>query len=718
MKRPRTAPAILLGALLLPLCAASADVRAWRADLSSAEVRVERLRRGDVATLEARLYLRGAPYAPTNATCHYRSSLASTNWLPAACAVSSNTVSTVVSPLLEIAGDVVPFLFRIDGETYRAAAMVYLSDSPGDAPSVGPPVLDFGAYAITNAPWALPSDIPAPPVTSVNGQTGAVALAASDIGAATVADATLTARTGFSDWVFAEGLLEAAQECFGPNIPALATDSHLELFADVGGAETVWLVQDDGPARVDFAGASLRPGGLVADLVGGMPWVFDIVPPGGAIATRAALTGYQLGSQSDKPLAAATHTHTADEVSGLPDAPDYSATNAALVATIQAVAPPPGDYETVSNLATSAVQPSELPGLVPEYIVSPETARGTAYTGVSRDTALRDGKLILLYMAAQPSAAWTLNLTLADGSTTGAKPVRFWGTTTVTTHYAAGSILPLVYRAGAWYVSDRDTNNDTYDRVRVNTYVRFSAQTTKYAICCGTTNGYRKVAPGVAFDASMPILYANVNATSAAGAQNNNFYSAMPNVDVRNTVSGFASRRGKPLYLVGTLAADGRTFTVGDPALSYEPTPPCIPLGIFNNNADNQLYFLPGSLIAGQTGGDASAVTNLVSDILAEEVDALPVQSTLEVHRLVLADLWDRVDRMSGSSDADEIDDLRLAISGLDARLTALEESTAATAASISALSAMSSFRLQSSDLQAPGSVDAQALQDSALVPD
>ena len=388
------------------------------------------------------------------------------------------------------------------------------------------------------------------------------------------------------------------------------------------------------------------------------------------------------------------------------------------------------DLETIRSGASagaSAVQPSKLPGLVPEYIVSPETARGTAYTGVSRDTALRDGKMILYYMQTQATAAWTLNLTLADGTTTGAKPVRFWGTTAIGTQYAAGSIIPLVYRAGAWYFSDRDSNNDTYDRNRITSYVRFSAQTTKYAICCGTADGYRKVAPGVAFDATMPLLYANVSTTSAAGAQNNNFYSSMPNVDVRNTVAGFASRRGKPLYLVGSLADDGRTFTVGDPALSYEPELPCIPLGIFNNNADNQLYFLPGPLIAGQAGGDASAVTNLVSDILAEEVDALPVQSTLEVHRLVLADLWDRVDRMAGSSDADAIDDILLALDSLDARLTALEARSGATATRMAALEASvgtTATRMAAlsgpstvpaaSDLQAPGTINASDVQDSA----
>lgn len=341
-------------------------------------------------------------------------------------------------------------------------------------------------------------------------------------------------------------------------------------------------------------------------------------------AEREAWNGYR-ASIAAAALAATNYTAAAAvAATNYTDAAAIAATNYTDAAALAATNYTDAAVRSLPAVTNVTVGGVPLAGLVPEYVVARETDRRAAYTAASHDDTLRDGKLILLYMAAQPSAAWTLNLTLADGSTTGAKPVRFWGTATVTTHYAAGSILPLVYRAGAWYVSDRDTNNDTYDRVRVNTYVRFSAQTTKYAICCGTTNGYRKVAPGIVFDSSMPVLYANVNATSAAGAQNNNFYASMPNVDVRNTVAGFASRRGKPLYLVGTLAADGRTFTVGDPALSYEASPPCIPLGLFNNNADNQLYFLPGPLIretvspAGVAAAVAAA-TNAVGRIVSDD---------------------------------------------------------------------------------------------------
>lgn len=652
MKRPCIVLAILLLSLAVP---SRADIRAWRADLASEEVHNEYVRRGDSATLRVAVYLRGREYRPSTAVARFRAGLDSPDWLQSPCTIASNVVEVSWTPMLAPGADVVPMIVHVDGEVYRIPLMLYVRDSPaGDEPGERP-VLDLAAYSVTNAPW----------VVSVNGRTGTVALDARDV--------------PVSDGMSVRDAI-------------------------------VYL--DD--SKVSKSGDTMT-GELKVS-----PWAGI----SGDSMKRVVFTDHDLNLVT---------TLTAD---GTPVVTEGSAALAGKQAAIL-------DLETIRSGASagaSAVQPSELPGLVPEYIVSPETARGTAYTGVSRDTALRDGKMILYYMQTQATAAWTLNLTLADGTTTGAKPVRFWGTTAIGTQYAAGSIIPLVYRSGAWYVSDRDTNENTYDRVRVSSYVRFSASTTKYAICCGTTDGYRKVAPGVVFDASMPILYANVNATSAAGAQSNNFYASMPGVDVRNTVSGFASRRGKPLYLVGSLAADGRTFTIGDPALTYEATPPCIPLGLFNNNADNQLHFLPGPLLSGQTG-DASAVTNLVADLLADEVDALPVQSTLEVHRLVLADLWDRVDRMSGSSDADTIDDILLALDGLDARLTALEArsgvtatrmaaleasvgttatrmaaieaSSAATPARMSALSGPSTVPA-ASDLQAPGTINASAVQDSA----
>ena len=68
-------------------------------------------------------------------------------------------------------------------------------------------------------------------------------------------------------------------------------------------------------------------------------------------------------------LAAVAHTGDyadLDNTSDIPPAPDYSNTNAALVATIRDTAPAPGNYAAVSNAAMSAVQ-SETDPTVPAW---------------------------------------------------------------------------------------------------------------------------------------------------------------------------------------------------------------------------------------------------------------------------------------------------------------------------------------------------------------
>ena len=857
-------PSLALAATLLPLCA-SADVRAWRADLASEEVRNEYVRRGDSATLRVAVYLRGREYRPTTAVARYRAGLDSPDWLQAPCSVASNVVEVAWTPMLAPGADVVPMLLHVDGEVYRVPIMLYVRDSPGgDGPGTLP-VLDLAAYSVTNAPWIEAERDPvalhrlaSPGETAEAGvdEAGVVRSRVRVGGTAPVwvrfgdeplafggpVDTSYPARHyvpgaaagqrmsraeaeagwhivagdgggehwGAADWTLrsAPGRAVVAWTLAGPTnlveiwrdpaTPAavgreawlstawrtndLATAEDLRAAGDALLArhradlsETAAAILDDldeeATERVD---ADDR---LAADVArrlllddpdqGRAPVRITAHTSGGAeterrveingrlavgeadnltVGSDALAVGAHVAATGDQSLAAGWGNEASGGRSvalGLrtaATAPQAVAAGADAVATNANAAvwsgvetggpqwaPPYGSHgvgswsvNPVGGAAGAWIGETPLVGLIPEYLSANETDRRTAYTATSRDAALRDGKLILLHMPAQPSAAWTLNLTLADGTTTGARPVRFWGGTAIGTQYAADSILPLVYRAGAWYFSDRDTNNDTYDRVRVNTAIRAAAAISRNRMCVGSADGYRGIAAGVTFDSTYPPLYLNRTSTLSAGATETQFYASFPGINAAYTVSAWPGKQRAALYLVGSLADDGRTFTIGDPALSYDPTPPCIPLGIFHATTTNSFYFCPGPLITGATGGgaDTGAVTNLVSDILTAEVDALPVESTLEVHRLVLADLWDRVDRMAGSSDADAIDDLRLAISGLDARLTALEESAASTAASISALSAMSSLRLQSSDLQAPGTVNASAVQSSELVPE
>ena len=105
-----------------------------------------------------------------------------------------------------------------------------------------------------------------------------------------------------------------------------------------------------------------------------------------------------------------------------------------------------------------------------EYIKGTQTASTNAWTGVTKDTALYDGKMILYVLPyAGTSTGATLNLTLAGGGTTGAKSVyRYGATTAITTHYAALSRILLIYdsannrwNSSAWYNSNLGAMSQT-----------------------------------------------------------------------------------------------------------------------------------------------------------------------------------------------------------------------------------------------------------------
>lgn len=119
------------------------------------------------------------------------------------------------------------------------------------------------------------------------------------------------------------------------------------------------------------------------------------------------------------------------------------------------------------------------------YVVKgTQTAATPDWTGNIAVDALYDGLTIAYYLPyAGTSTAATLNLTLADGTTTtGEIPVYYTGNTRATTHCAAGSTVILTYwsagsisvsgnptETGSWRRSDYTvTNSNTYDRRFMN----------------------------------------------------------------------------------------------------------------------------------------------------------------------------------------------------------------------------------------------------------
>lgn len=103
-----------------------------------------------------------------------------------------------------------------------------------------------------------------------------------------------------------------------------------------------------------------------------------------------------------------------------------------------------------------------------------QTAKTGAFTGVIDIPSLYDGLTIAYYLPYAGNGNATLNLTLSDGTTTGAIPIYYTGTSRLTTHYGAGSTIILTcWDVGTssvkWTRCDYNTNTDTKVRQTIST---------------------------------------------------------------------------------------------------------------------------------------------------------------------------------------------------------------------------------------------------------
>lgn len=107
---------------------------------------------------------------------------------------------------------------------------------------------------------------------------------------------------------------------------------------------------------------------------------------------------------------------------------------------------------------------SDLNDRTIEHIDGTQTAATGSWTGVTKADRLHDEMRILYRLPYAGSGNATLNLTLATGVQTGAKPVYRYGTTHLTTHYGAGALIPLTYLADtdAWYADADYSISTTY----------------------------------------------------------------------------------------------------------------------------------------------------------------------------------------------------------------------------------------------------------------
>ena len=173
----RMTPATLVPALCAALSMAAAggpppEYR-FEADARSTSVADVALRSGDSADLVWRLRgPDGAPWDARAAEAVYQTNGMPDNlWWPAPASCASNEVRVSWTPALDPGADSVFMLVRVRGCAWRCATRIRIARGPGERPNELPlPVqsIDFGAVAVTNAPWALPSEVDASIAAATN----------------------------------------------------------------------------------------------------------------------------------------------------------------------------------------------------------------------------------------------------------------------------------------------------------------------------------------------------------------------------------------------------------------------------------------------------------------------------------------------------------------------------------------------------------------------
>ena len=196
--------------------------------------------------------------------------------------------------------------------------------------------------------------------------------------------------------------------------------------------------------------------------------------------------------------------------------------------------PAPEDtYEAIMNLDNKH-----------DYIVGTQTAATNAWTGVASFASLHDGQEITYWLPwAGNSNGATLNLTLSGGNTTGAKNVYYGGTTRVSNHYPAGSIIRMVYRENVsisgsttkytgWWCDANYADGNNTDRLRFQNNIKTNKQYIWGSrLIVSDDNGYFPLRNGSSFNKDRSMLWAGSNLGPLSTGNNN--YIAYPGWDMR-----------------------------------------------------------------------------------------------------------------------------------------------------------------------------------------
>lgn len=207
--------------------------------------------------------------------------------------------------------------------------------------------------------------------------------------------------------------------------------------------------------------------------------------------------------------------------------------------------------------------------LQPELIVGTHGTTATAtWTGTSTVlTEIKAGTRIQYKLSSAGASNVTLNLTLKNGTTTGAKNVYFLNTTRLGTQYDVNAIVDLIYDGSAWRVLNPYTNSNTVgtyggavkagaNGVKNYSLVMRDTETTWVSLTTTAGTGTSKSRyTGKLYPDN--VMYMGSNSAYASGATTGTCYEALGVNLQYSTNCGSTLTSGRAVYLVGTLDSDG-----------------------------------------------------------------------------------------------------------------------------------------------------------------
>ena len=232
----------------------------------------------------------------------------------------------------------------------------------------------------------------------------------------------------------------------------------------------------------------------------------------------------------------------------------------------------------LSTTSTNPVQNKVITTSLTEYVVGTSgTSASATWTGTcSRLTEVKDGTVIFYYITNSTSGISnvTLNLTLANNTTTGAKNVYFKGTTRLSTQFPTNTIIGLAYTTkkdnGSWYVITPNDNNSWNAHEYGGVQIASGESIATTTLCGAKSDGkYYKLANGVILDTSYPIIYSNTAYTTST-TSSNNLYNKRYDAVITATKS-MTLTAPKPVYIEGSAYSNGK-FTISSNVITQTLT--------------------------------------------------------------------------------------------------------------------------------------------------